>query len=53
MPSPLAEAAGKPIVLDHDTAKFTYDRIGGPTGGALSFKPLRDGIVAAGPDLLD
>jgi len=49
----LAEAAGTPIALDHETAKFTYDRVGGPTGGALSFRPLWDWIVAAEPDLLD
>ncbi|MGK9233354.1 class II aldolase/adducin family protein [Inquilinus limosus] len=49
----LAEAAGRPIVLDPETAKLTYDRVGGPTGGALSFKPLWDWITAAEPDLLD
>jgi Class II Aldolase and Adducin N-terminal domain len=49
----LAEAAGKPVPIAPETARHTATQVGTERGGALSFQPLYDWIVAAEPDLLD
>jgi ribulose-5-phosphate 4-epimerase/fuculose-1-phosphate aldolase len=49
----LAEAAGTPILIAPETARLTASQVGTEHGGALSFAPLYDWIVAAEPDLLD
>ena len=49
----LAEAAGTPKLIDHETAKFTWNTVGTPLAGWFSFKPLYDVIVAEQPDLLN
>ena len=49
----LAEAAGKPQPIDHDTARLTRGQVGGHEGGAYSFQPLWEWIVKQEPDLLD
>jgi ribulose-5-phosphate 4-epimerase/fuculose-1-phosphate aldolase len=49
----LAEAAGTPVFIDHDTARRTGNLNGAPVTGWFSFTPLYDWIVAEHPDLLD
>lgn len=49
----LAEAAGTPKPIPHEVAKLTVGQVGTHRGGAFSFGPLWDRIVAEEPDLLD
>ena len=49
----LAEAAGTPVVLDHDVAALTASQVGSHYIGWYSFQPLYDRIVKEQPDLLD
>ena len=47
----LAEAAGTPLLIDDEGARYTRDRTGYPMAGWFSFKPLWDEIVLSDPDL--
>jgi ribulose-5-phosphate 4-epimerase/fuculose-1-phosphate aldolase len=49
----LAEAAGTPILIDHDMALMTAGQVGTHHSGWFSFQPLWDRIVWEQPDLLD
>lgn len=49
----LAEAAGKPILIDPEQAKLAASQVGSPLAGWFSFQPLYDRIVRDQPDLLD
>ena len=49
----MAEAAGKPVLIDRDTASLTYSQIGTHYIGWLSFQSLYDKIVRLEPDLLE
>jgi ribulose-5-phosphate 4-epimerase/fuculose-1-phosphate aldolase len=49
----MAEAAGKPVVIDPDTASLAYSQIGSHYMGWFSFQSLYDKIVRQEPDLLD
>ena len=49
----MAEAAGKPVLIEPDTARLTYSQIGSHFIGWLSFQSLYDMIVRQEPDLLD
>jgi ribulose-5-phosphate 4-epimerase/fuculose-1-phosphate aldolase len=49
----VAEAAGDPVVIDHDNAQLTYSQVGSAPAGWFSFQPLYDKIVRDQPDLLD
>lgn len=49
----LAEAAGKPILIDPDMAERTRGQVGSHLAGWFSFQPLYDRIVAEQPDFLD
>ncbi|MFN6515003.1 MAG: class II aldolase/adducin family protein [Nostoc sp. CreGUA01] len=49
----LAEAAGRPNIIKHETARLTHSQVGSPTSGWLSFQPLYERIVREEPDLLD
>jgi ribulose-5-phosphate 4-epimerase/fuculose-1-phosphate aldolase len=49
----LAEAAGKPILIDREQAELTASQVGHERAGWLSFQPLYDWIVVQQPDLLD
>ena len=49
----LAEAAGKPISIDNETAAFTHGQVGTPAAGWFSFQPLYDRILREEPDLLE
>jgi ribulose-5-phosphate 4-epimerase/fuculose-1-phosphate aldolase len=48
-----AEAAGRPILIDPDTARLTYRQLGSHHMGWFAFQPLYDMIVHQQPDLLD
>jgi ribulose-5-phosphate 4-epimerase/fuculose-1-phosphate aldolase len=49
----LAEAAGKPVLIDEAQAEKTAQQVGHPRAGWHGFQPLYDWVVAAQPDLLD
>jgi len=49
----LAEAAGKPILIDPATAAKTQQQLGGPLAGWFQFQPLWDRISREQPDLFD
>ncbi|MDF5711337.1 MAG: class II aldolase/adducin family protein [Nostoc sp. S4] len=49
----LAEAAGRPSIIQHETARLTHTQVGAPTSGWFSFQPLYERIVREEPDLLD
>jgi ribulose-5-phosphate 4-epimerase/fuculose-1-phosphate aldolase len=49
----MAEAAGKPHVIDHENAMLTREQLGTPWGGWMGFQPLYDMIVREQPDLLE
>ena len=49
----LAEAAGKPISIDHEMASITQTQVGGHLAGWYSFQPIFDRIAAEQPDLFD
>ncbi|MDZ7959231.1 MAG: class II aldolase/adducin family protein [Aulosira sp. DedQUE10] len=49
----LAEAAGKPISIDHEIATLTHSQVGTHAGGWFSFQPLYNRIVLEEPDLLE
>jgi ribulose-5-phosphate 4-epimerase/fuculose-1-phosphate aldolase len=49
----MAEAAGKPVVIDPDIASLTYSQIGSHYMGWFSFQSLYDKIVRQEPDLLN
>jgi ribulose-5-phosphate 4-epimerase/fuculose-1-phosphate aldolase len=48
----LAEAAGKPVLIDHDMARLTSTQTGSNIAGWFSFQPLYERIVREQPDLL-
>ena len=48
----LAEAAGKPVLIDHEMAKLTSTQVGTHLAGWFSFQPLYARIIAEQPDLL-
>jgi len=49
----MAEAAGKPVVINPEIASLTYSQIGSHYMGWFSFQSLYDKIVRQEPDLLD
>lgn len=49
----LAEAAGKPHLINHETATLTRSQVGTHSSGWFSFQPLYDRILCEEPDLLD
>jgi ribulose-5-phosphate 4-epimerase/fuculose-1-phosphate aldolase len=49
----LAEAAGRPHLIDPDDARFTREQTAFPLAGWFSFQPLWDEIVRDEPDLLE
>ncbi len=49
----MAEAAGNPISIDAETARFTSEQVGSHMAGWFSFQPLYSRILADQPDLLD
>ncbi len=49
----LAEAAGEPRGIPHETAKLTHSQVGLPLVGWFQFQPLWDRISREQPDLLE
>ncbi|BAQ09128.1 epimerase/aldolase protein [Bacillus sp. OxB-1] len=49
----LAEAAGEPHVIDHETAIDTRDKVGSSQNGWYCYQPLWDRIKKEQPDFLD
>lgn len=49
----LAEAAGKPIRIDHDNALLTQQQVGNNIAGWFQFQPLWARITREQPDLFD
>jgi ribulose-5-phosphate 4-epimerase/fuculose-1-phosphate aldolase len=49
----MAEAAGKPKLINRDVALVTRETVGSPGAGWFSFQPLFDVIIDEQPDLLD
>jgi ribulose-5-phosphate 4-epimerase/fuculose-1-phosphate aldolase len=49
----MAEAAGTPILIDHEGATYTRDLSGFPLAGWISFQPIWQDIVRSDPDLFD
>ncbi|MFN6535400.1 MAG: class II aldolase/adducin family protein [Nostoc sp. EkiNYC01] len=49
----LAEAAGRPNTIKHETARLTHSQVGAPRSGWFSFQPLYERIVREEPDFLD
>lgn len=49
----MAEAAGKPIPIGHESAKHTQTQVGTPLVGWFAFQPLYNKILRDQPDLLD
>lgn len=49
----LAEAAGRPQLIEPVYAKLTHDQIGFPLAGWFSFQPLWEMIVREEPDFLE
>jgi ribulose-5-phosphate 4-epimerase/fuculose-1-phosphate aldolase len=49
----LAEAVGKPILINHEIASLAHSQVGSHESGWLSFQPLYDKILREEPDLLD
>ena len=49
----IAEAAGTPIHVDSENARYTRDQTGFPFAGWFSFQPLWDDIARTDPELFD
>jgi ribulose-5-phosphate 4-epimerase/fuculose-1-phosphate aldolase len=49
----LAEAAGTPILIDHDSARLTHTQVGSELAGWFSFQPMYEWICKLEPDLFD
>jgi ribulose-5-phosphate 4-epimerase/fuculose-1-phosphate aldolase len=49
----LAEAAGQPRKIPHETARHTYAVLGSPLAGWFQFQPLYDRIIRDQPDLFE
>ncbi|MGH9015926.1 MAG: class II aldolase/adducin family protein [Acidimicrobiia bacterium] len=49
----LASAAGDPVLIDADMARFTATQVGSHVAGYSSFQPLYDWVVHDQPDLLE
>ena len=49
----LAEAAGTPVLIDHEHAKHTHGTVGSDLAGWFSFQPLYNVITAEQPDLFE
>jgi ribulose-5-phosphate 4-epimerase/fuculose-1-phosphate aldolase len=49
----LAEAAGKPVLIEREMAELTATQVGRHEAGRFSFQPLCDVVKAEQPDLFD
>jgi ribulose-5-phosphate 4-epimerase/fuculose-1-phosphate aldolase len=49
----MAEAAGKPVLIDAENAQATYDTVGSELAGWFSYQPLLSVICAEQPDMFE
>ncbi len=49
----MAEAAGKPVLIDPASARATWETVGSELAGWFSYRPLHDVICAEQPDMFD
>ena len=49
----LAEAAGTPISIRHESAKHTASQVGTPLAGWFSYQPIYDKVVERDPSFLN
>ncbi|SFE50546.1 class II aldolase/adducin family protein [Alteribacillus iranensis] len=49
----LAEQVGKPIAIEEENAKKTWEQVGFPQAGVINFEPLYERIVKEEPDFID
>lgn len=49
----LAEAAGTPVSIRHESAKETADLVGSPLAGWFSYQPIYDKLLERDPSFLD
>lgn len=49
----LAEAAGTPIPIRHESAKLTASQTGSPLAGWFSYQPIYDKVLERDPSFLD
>jgi ribulose-5-phosphate 4-epimerase/fuculose-1-phosphate aldolase len=49
----MAEAAGTPVLIDHEMAGLTAGQVGSHLAGWFSFQPLFDRIIREQPDLVE
>jgi ribulose-5-phosphate 4-epimerase/fuculose-1-phosphate aldolase len=49
----MAEAIGKPVVIDPEVASLTFSQVGSPFMGWFSFQSLYDKIARLEPELLE
>jgi ribulose-5-phosphate 4-epimerase/fuculose-1-phosphate aldolase len=49
----MAEAAGTPVLIEHDMAEMTAGQVGSHLAGWFSFQPLFDRIIREQPDLVE
>jgi ribulose-5-phosphate 4-epimerase/fuculose-1-phosphate aldolase len=49
----MAEAAGKPVLISHESALVAQKQVGNPRVGWYQYQPLWDLIIREQPDLLD
>jgi ribulose-5-phosphate 4-epimerase/fuculose-1-phosphate aldolase len=49
----LAEAAGTPILIDPEGARYTRDLTAFPLAGWFSYQPIWQDVVHSDPDLFD
>jgi len=49
----LAEAAGSPVLIDPESARYTREQSGFPLAGWIAYQPVWQDIVRSDPDLFD
>lgn len=49
----LAEAVGRPVLIDPDNARYSREQSGFPLAGWIAYQPIWQNILHTDPDLLD
>ena len=49
----MAEAAGKPVLINPESSQATYDTVGSELAGWFNYQPLLSVISAEQPDMFD
>jgi len=48
----LAEAVGRPVLIDPDNARYSREQSGFPLAGWIAFQPIWQDVLDSDPDLL-